>query len=367
MRKIIFLQALLMIAEAQLMAQAATPYNSSSVRGSTIITNYIDPNAGPSTGPGLSISPLEARLNGPLGSSFNNNQVVAPANVSATYAATTSPSTLPVNAYGTPATSLYSNSANPSRLAPNRLGVSPNSNLGSLSNSNIEGASRGASYNASGLPTPAPLLPVMGLEPESYGGFAEEPTYLFPGLVRQRLGQWVGSDYLFNMYSNIGVVVEVVTPSDLPSLVNSDEIKQNISEIFANAGINPYAESFLEQPPLPFFHLIVLVSQVDNSYVFSMSGRFFEAVKIPRLNFKTPGTSQAITWEKQELVSTSQARFLEQVTYSAREIAELFIQRVNFFKYQRIEQDEMLKMRCAPAPRVKCPPRLKYMGHKITY
>jgi hypothetical protein len=229
-------------------------------------------------------------------------------------------------------------------------------------------------YDINGLPIQAPapinepLMPVTGVGQVPFSGYSAEPTYLYPGLVRQYLGQWVGSDYLFNMSANIGVVVEIVAPSDIPNTTfNTDEIKQNVSEIFANGGINPYAEAFLEQPPLPFFHIIILVAQVEESYVFSISGRFFEAAKIPRLNFKKPGKAQVITWEKQELVTTSQSRFSEQLILSAREIADFFIQRINYFNRQRLEQDAMLKMRCGPAPTAKCPPRLKAMGSKPAF
>lgn len=363
MRKIIFLQALLMIAEAHLLAQPALPYNSSTVRGSTIITNYIDPNAGPNTGPGLSISPLDARLNAPLGSSWSTQSTPPAPNVSAIYG-TTGIDATPVTTYGLPS-SPYNTST--LQRVGTRAGAIPTNAVGGLPGTNFApGGLAGTNYDAYGLPLPArkePLLPVTG-GPEPFAGYLAEPTYLYPGLVRQSQGQWVGSDYLFNMSTSIGVVVEIVTPTDLPYVINSDEIKNIVSEVFANGGINPYAESFLEQPPLPFFHMIILLAKLEDGYVFSISGRFFEGVKIARLNFKTPGTSQAITWEKQELITTSSNRLAEMLSSSARDIANLFIQRINYFKYQRLEQDEMLKMRCGPAPTVKCPRRLKYMGSR---
>lgn len=363
MRKIILLQALFMLSQANLSSQSALPYNSTSVRGSTVITNYYDPNAGPNVGPGLTISPLESRLNAPLGTPWSS-QATSP-NVTATFAAPTfstpvtytgpttvsSVPTTPVTTYGSYPSSNF-NSAVQSRFPP-RAG-------------NLAGSVASEPLGTS-LPQPEPLLPVSGGGVESYGGYPAEPSYLYPGLVRQHLGQWVGSDYLFNMYSNIGVVVEVVTPSDMPFIIDSDILKLHVSEVFANAGINPYAESFLNQPPLPFFYVIILVSQVDSSYVFSISGRFFEAVKISRLNFNTPGTAQAITWEKQELVTTSQSRLAEQLTFTTREIADQFIQRINYFKRLRQEQDDMLKMRCGPVPTVKCPPRLKSMGSRPAF
>lgn len=391
MRKIILLQALLIVAEAHLLAQAV-PYNTSSVSGSTIITNYYDPNAGPNVGPGLSISPLNARLYGPLGS-WSSQAAPTPATVSATYASPTvsatyaTPATVltsPVTTYGnTNAVPSYSVPANqygvtnalPAPAVPATLygtGVVPSdSNPATLPRLTPRfGNFQTPAYDVNGQPLPprvnVPLVPVAP-GPESYGGYPSEPTYFFPGLVRQNFGQWVGSDYLYNMYSNIGVVVEIVTPTDLPNPISSDEIKQNVSEIFANGGINPYAEAFLEQPPLPFFYMIIMVTQVENSYTFSISGRFFESVKIPRLNFKTPGTSQAITWERQELVTTSQNRLVEQLVFSAREIADLFVQRVRYFNFQKIEQDEMLKMRCGPSPTIKCPHRLRSMGSRAVF
>lgn len=380
MRTIFFLHAVFMVAGSQLHAQSALPYSTSTVQGSTIITNFIDPNAGPNVGPGLSVSPLDSRLNAPLGTPFTPNQVSAPAPVSATYGNAGAP---PVGALrgralinqrlgiGTPADSLPDVASGVPVTYPAGY-TNPAAYPAGYTNPAYPAGSVNPAaypaYDANGLPIPArapeSLIPVTGAGPEPFVGYPADPTYLFPGLVRMYLGQWVGSDYLYNMYPNIGVVVEVVSPSDLPYLVDSDQVKQSVGDVFASGGIIPFAESLLDSPPLPFFHVIVLITPVNDAYAFSISARFFEGVKVDRLNFRIPGTVQAITWEKQELVTTSQARLSEQVLLSARELADTFIQRINYFKRQKLEQDEQLKMKCAPVPSVRCPPRLRAMGRK---
>lgn len=318
MRKFIWFQVLLTMLQISLEAQSV-PYTTSSVRGSTVITNYIDPNAGPATGPGLSASPLESRLNAPLGTPWNGQSNSGP-RVTATY-------------------------------GPNSAGSPSMQPLGAEANSYAAPYDQRGGY----LPPNQPLMPV---DPTSYAdlprGFPGDPTYLFPGLVRYHIDQWVGSDYLYNLTPNVGVVVEVIQSGELPQLINSNLIKENISSIFAMAGINPISESYADRPPLPFFNLIIFISPVEENFAFSVTGRLFEGVEIPRLNFRLPGTFQAITWEKQEMVVTPANRLTEQLLFTSREIAGLFAERVNYFKRQKIEQDQQLKLRCPPAPLAKC-------------
>lgn len=358
MRIFIFLQALLAILNATLEAQV--PYSTSSVRGSTIITNYYDPNAGPSTGPGLSISPLDYRFNAPLGTPWGVRPATTPA-VTATYATTPTSTTSTL----VPTSSITSSSA--SSLLPTSATIPASSSF--VPSAGQFPSTPPALAGQRVIPTnymgARPVEPLMPVPPTQYGqlpqGLPFEPTYLFPGLVRNYMNQWVGNDYLYNAPPGIGVVVEIIQPSDSSQLINTDVIKNNISEIFLASGITPVSESFNDLAPLPFFHLVIFLTPVDDNYVFSIAGRLFETVTLPRLNFKLPGTFQAITWERQEMIITSKNRLEEQALYTAREIADLFTSRLRYYRQQIIEQEEQLKLRCPPAPSAKC------LRHKSTF
>lgn len=351
MRKVILFQVLLALTQGAIVAQPSVPYTTSSVQGSTIITNYYDPNAGPNVGPGLPISPLDARLNAPLLRISDPTSITSQGNALFQSVPTVQgvAPVVPATAPPFPSVSSYASSfpQQTNYINPYTPTVSANALTGIP-----------LPQNSSNFPMPVPqgrfsaiqhdaLVPITTPKREFYGT-PFEPTYLFPGLVRFSIDKWVGSDYLYSLSPNIGVVVELVNPNNIPHNIDIDLIKQNIETIFSYSGINPVAESIGGGPPLPFFHLLIFASPVENSYVFSISGRLFEDVRLARLNVKLPGTWQAITWEKQELVVASKALFFEQLWATSKQIAESFTQRVNFFRRQLIEQEDQLKLKCGP-------------------
>lgn len=372
MRKVILLQALLCLFHTQIVTQSV-PYSTTSVRGSTVITNYYDPNAGPSTGPGLPVSPLDTRLNAPLGTPWGAQPTTVPS-VSATYSPPPSSSSTSTLVPTTTTIVPTSTGLPTSIVVPNTTSIPNSSALPNPTFVNT-GTLRSPSGYSSGYPSAYPSehstgylpqqrnLPLMPMAPnraeDVFLGVPGEPTYLFPGLVRFYINQWVGSDYLYNLPPYIGVVVEIIQPNDISKTISSGMIKENINEIFRASGIIPTAESLNNGPPLPFFHLNIFLTQVDDSYVFFMAGRLFEEARIGRLNFRLPGTYQAITWERQELMVISSKLLDDQLLFTAREIAESFTQRVRYFRNQILEQEEQLRLRCGPAPTIKCPPRSK--------
>ncbi len=338
MRKIVLFQALLALFQSNLVAQVSVPYSTSTVQGSTIITNFSDPNA---AGPGLPISPLDSRLNGPL---LRNTD---PTSITSQGPSASSPFTAIPSFTTLPATTTYS-----STLAQPYVNQVVPTGVGNTFVQNPQTLQPGVYNNFANqgfgqLPPQSTYVPITTIKRDIPGN-PEEPTYLFPGLVRYSIDKWVGSDYLYDLPSNIGVVVEVVSPTGSTQNINTALIKQNIEAIFSYARINPVTESFQGQPPLPFFHLLIFAVPVENSYVFSISGRLFEAVRLARLNLRLPGTWQAITWEKQELIVASKTLFFEQLLATSKEIAEFFTQRVTYFKKQRMELEEQLRLRCGP-------------------
>lgn len=277
MRNILLLNALLCLFHTQVQAQNM-PYSTSTVRGSTIITNYYDPNAGPSVPPGLSNSPLESRFTSPLGTPWGGQQSVGPS-VTATYSSTpSSASTL------APSSSVTS-------LSGDRYEERGGTAYPTVGNySTPSGSSYPSQYSGGYLQANRnqPLVPMqLDRANNAYPGIPEEPTYFYPGLVRHSQNHWVGSEYLYNMPQNIGIVVEVVQSGNAAtsrvanvarerSKINADLLRDNVSEIFRTAGIYPVSESVGDRPPLPFFHLLVFFTPVEDSYVFSMTGRLFE-------------------------------------------------------------------------------------------
>lgn len=288
--------------------QGYGPYPYSYVQGSTIVTNYYDPYAGPDVGPGLSTSLYDTR-NASLGFPLQSVSPVVPI-----YSG-------PQSIYTSALQQGYTGTPN---YPPQATVISPPAVV---------------------TPVPSTYAPLpSGIrggntanEGHSLGHF-EEPTYLYPGLVRFSIDRWIGSEYLYDLPSDIGVVVEVLVPKELSTMFNTVKIKDDIHAVFKGVGITPMAQSIGNQPPLPFFHLLAYVLQVEDAYALSISGRLLEAVTLPRTNFQLAGTWQAITWEKQDMVVSSKTQITEQLYETAKEIAMLFAEKVSYFKKRRVGQ-----------------------------
>ncbi|MGZ3634038.1 MAG: hypothetical protein ACXWM7_07130 [Parachlamydiaceae bacterium] len=343
MRKITFLRAIsLLLIQTPLVAQPNYPYTTSTVQGSNVMTNDYDPNAGPATGPGLPISPLESRLYGPLGQPFTPGASTS-SSVNASTANYANPSG---NSYGTGA---YTRG---------------NKAYGALNSGGAPSATYGSSFDAppsDAYPMAPPSLPPRGFVPRSQPlepifrrtndgvGVPSQPSFLSPGLVRYCIDKWVGSDYLYEMSPNIGVVVEVVNPLDFSFSVDSNLLKSYVENIFNASEIFPVAESVGDQAPLPFFHVLIFVVPAGESFVFSLSARLFEPVRLFRLDYRLPGTVQAITWEKQGLIVAPEGQLINQMIASVKEVAEIFTERVRYFRRLKLEQDDALRLRCGAA------------------
>lgn len=305
-----------LLTATNLFSQASVPYSVSTVKGSTIIQNYYDPNATRAVGPGLAPSPLESRWNEQLGVPRGSTPI-NPSGPPSNPVNTSTSAPLTGSAYRGPSSQIITN--------PNTGVPAP---LGSTTSAQYVDARMRPRFEKVKVPS-----------------HFEEPTYLFPGLVARYGREWVGSDYLYDMPVNIGVIVEVVLPDGKPIDINPMALKQQISGIFAKIGINPDAEALGPKPPLPFFHVLILAYPTDTKYVAYVSGRLFEEVKIDRLHFEPNGVWQAITWEKQDLVITSPSQFNDQLTKTVDSIGEAFIDRIRFFQELQLEQDSKIKLR----------------------
>ncbi len=291
-----------------LYAKVSVPYSTSSVQGSTIITNYYDPNAGPNVGPGLTPTPLQNRFDAPLGtlsptSSYSTSGYAAP--IYSSTGLSTSPQVVPqTQTYQQP---LYTPQTH-QQTGPVILNPIPKGNA---------------------QPPPSHY---------------EDPTYPNPGLVTLMNGKWIGSSYLYDMPSDIGIVFEVVRPGGKPVNVNTDELRKQASELFINSHFHPESLAIGNDPPLPFFHILIYVYPDEERYTAAILGRLFEKVKVSRLDYNLPGTSQAITWEKLDLIITSPLQFNDQLAEAVREIVRSFLNQVHYFDVQKLKQESGFKL-----------------------
>lgn len=177
-------------------------------------------------------------------------------------------------------------------------------------------------------------------------GSFDGPHYTFPGLVTRFAGNWVGSEYLYNVSPNIGVVVDVVAPDKFPMLIDRERIHDVVSNTFACGNINTEAVHFADFSALPFFHILIFIQNAEEGSVAFVAGRLFENVRLARLDYPLPGTMQAITWEQQDLLVDSINRIEGQIITSAQNIAQSFVDRLDYFMRQKLEQEEMLRLRC---------------------
>lgn len=168
---------------------------------------------------------------------------------------------------------------------------------------------------------------------------AADDAYPSPGVRAMREGQWLGSDHLFNLSKEMDVIVELVAPQSLKLPFDEAKIKAAIEKKLAGAGITPPAEVKEDKPPLPFFHLLLMISPIEEGYVIYCDGRLFEQVQLSRV-VPAEGTAlQAITWEKQDLVFSTAVGLEKRVVRCAKEVVDYFIERVKFF--QSLEQGQI--------------------------
>lgn len=172
----------------------------------------------------------------------------------------------------------------------------------------------------------------------------EEPTYTYPGLLAKLGRRWVGSDYLYNMHQNIGIVIEVVLQEGKDISVDKDGLKGIIADAFGRIGLVPEALASENTPPLPFFHVLIFAFPSENSTVAFVSGRLFEDALLARYGLDPIGTWQAISWEKQDLVVTSPMQFDAQLKKSVSNIAQTFTERVEMYSKIKEESESNAKI-----------------------
>lgn len=159
-----------------------------------------------------------------------------------------------------------------------------------------------------------------------------EVTYLSPGILVYRPTGWTGGDNLLNISKDIPIHLELVLPIGKKSPIDEAEIKKRVTAIFSKAGIGDQAKAFTTKPPLPFFHVLIMVQNIEKGYAAYIGGRLFEEVTVPRVVLPDNTFFQAITWEKQELIVASPEDITNQVLLTLDEIAQNFADRYTYFE-----------------------------------
>ncbi|HEY4832645.1 MAG TPA: hypothetical protein VIH61_08825 [Waddliaceae bacterium] len=167
--------------------------------------------------------------------------------------------------------------------------------------------------------------------------FDDQRFYPNPGIIALRDGRWVGSDHLYNLTNKIDIVIEFFTPPSVVLPVTKENIKTTVSEIFKKARITPPTDFSGDKPPLPFFHMLIMMYPIEKGYVVYCEGRLFEQVELDRVKPDEQTAMQAITWESQNLIITSKEDLANQLTKSVDEIATAFANRFRFYEDIRLE------------------------------
>lgn len=216
------------------------------------------------------------------------------------------------------------------QVTPNRSASSalshPTTSLSSSPSSSIPTTSVGP-YVQTPIQTQArtPLPPPA--IPSSMIPVSRTPVYVHPGALALLNGQWEGGDHLFNLTNNLGVRVDIVKPQSDTLSLTEDRLKQLVESSFSQRGISPVTLAAPDQPPLPFFHIQVLLYPISRGYVACCEGRLFESVALRRMTFDPGMAFQAITWEKDILLVSSNESIIAQIENAISQISQAFIER----------------------------------------
>lgn len=162
-----------------------------------------------------------------------------------------------------------------------------------------------------------------------------EIDFMSPGVVAVQGGQWLGNEHLLGVSPRIGVVVEVVKPPGIQLPISEDNIRDHVARILKAGGVHPMRD-FYGVTPLPFFHIILMITPIEKGYAVFVAGRLFEEVQLNRVHFKPGTTFQAITWEKQELVILPKEQITSELSKWLDSIANAFVER--FKAYPELKQ-----------------------------
>lgn len=157
----------------------------------------------------------------------------------------------------------------------------------------------------------------------------QEPSgsiYTSPGIATNQGGQWVGSEHLYNLSPNIGIFPELVMQPGLPISITEISIREKLIPILRTGGVNA-TPLLVGKSPLPFLHVLVMITPIDKGYVAYCAIRLFEEIQNKRVFLPAEVIWQAITWEKQELILAPTEQIQEEIEKTLVNLAQAFADR----------------------------------------
>lgn len=162
-----------------------------------------------------------------------------------------------------------------------------------------------------------------------------EGIYTFPGVVALQDGDWVGSEHLYNLSPQIGVVVEIVYSSGNSTSLTEEGILNKITPILKAGGLTVREPLISGTSPLPFLNILIIIHPIEKGYVAYCTGQLFEEVTLRRIQLKPGTTWQAVTWEQQELVVFAKEHLQEQVEKTVQNIVTAFAARYKSYEHKK--------------------------------
>lgn len=161
---------------------------------------------------------------------------------------------------------------------------------------------------------------------------AQVGVYTFPGFIYQRDGEWMGSDYLYNLSNDIGLIIDVLLPPNEKIEVNKQKLTTVCVDAFKKYRINARTDLSPGISALPFFYLQIMVFPTDLGNVTMCCGSLFESATLSRITLVKDTALQAITWEKKTMFMSIKENFETDLTKTIDDIANTFGVRYRLFE-----------------------------------
>ncbi len=161
-----------------------------------------------------------------------------------------------------------------------------------------------------------------------------------PGIIGYQNGRWVGSDHLYNLSKDIGVLVEIVHMPDVKTTLDESVIEKIVLDTLRAGGFNANLLNGGTVPPFPYYDVLIITMPMPEGTIAYVGCRLFEEVHLDRVQLAEGVFWQAITWEKQTLVQSSKEDFAKHIYGDVTNMTNYFVQRFKHF--------EEMKMKYAP-------------------
>lgn len=174
--------------------------------------------------------------------------------------------------------------------------------------------------------------------------FINPPLAMTPGLATIRDGNWVVSDFFYNLPFTIGLKVEILRPAGNHYIPLSETlITKRLTDILANVGISTLFGSLPCEPPLPFLNVIIMAYPCDRRCIGFITVQLLEPGQPRRIDIDLNGVWQVVTWERQLLVASSCDDFSHEVGEMLDVIVSDFTNRFHYYHPADVRP-------CFPAP-----------------